>query len=323
MNDYAIYTDQLTKRFGKFIAADSVNLRISHGEIYGFLGPNGAGKSTTIRMLCGIIEPSSGSGRVLDFDIVKQVEQIRMRIGYMSQKFSLYEDLTVLENLSFFAGIYQVPENIKKDRIEEMLKMAGLSERKKELTRNLSMGWKQRLSFACAIIHEPELLILDEPTSGVDPLSRRNFWDLIYALSEKKVTVMVTTHNMDEAEHCDRLGFIYDGKLIAEGSPSELKHHEMNGELVEINANPLMNTIDTLKTLSEVREAALYGTKVHLVTDNAEKNKTSIINALTRNGVQVTDYKTIPPALEDVFISLVEESRKENIRVDFAVERAS
>lgn len=311
MNDYAVYTEKLTKTFGKFVAVDKVNLQIKPGEIYGFLGPNGAGKSTTIRMLCGIILPTSGTGHVLGYDIKKEVEQIRLRIGYMSQRFSLYEDLTVLENLTFYAGIYQIPEQTKTERIKQMLDMAGLSDRENEITRNLSGGWKQRLGLACAIIHEPELLFLDEPTSGVDPISRRNFWDLIYSLAEKGVTIMVTTHYMDEAEHCDRLGFIYGGKLIAEGTPTELKYQKMHGELVELDAQPMMCAIDILRQVREISDVAFYGSLVHFVTADAEKKKEQVLTTLQDVGVKVNRYSQIPPTLEDIFVSLVDQAQQD------------
>jgi ABC-2 type transport system ATP-binding protein len=322
MDNYAVYTENLTRTFHKFVAVDKVNLRIKPGEIYGFLGPNGAGKSTTIRMLCGIISPSSGTGRVLDFDIVKQVEQIRLRIGYMSQRFSLYEDLTVLENLSFYAGIYQIPEQTKSQRLLEMIAMAGLTERKNEITGNLSGGWKQRLGLACAIIHEPELLFLDEPTSGVDPISRRNFWELIYALSEKGVTIMVTTHYMDEAEHCDRLGFIFGGRLIAEGSPSEIKQQKMHGELVELDAQPMMNAINILRQLPEISDVTFFGSLIHFVAEDAQQIKNLITATLRNQKIKLNRYTLIQPSLEDIFVSLVEQSQRDNLRKELQANKS-
>jgi ABC-2 type transport system ATP-binding protein len=319
MENYAIYTENLTKTFHKFVAVDKINLQIKPGEIYGFLGPNGAGKSTTIRMLCGIILPTSGIGQVLGFDIKKEVEKIRLRIGYMSQRFSLYEDLTVFENLSFYAGIYQIPEQTTSYRIKLMLDMAGLSDRENEITGNLSGGWKQRLGLACAIIHEPELLFLDEPTSGVDPISRRNFWDLIYSLSEKGVTIMVTTHYMDEAEHCDRLGFIFGGKLIAEGSPSDLKQQKMHGELVELDAQPMMKAMEILRQVKEITDVTFYGSLIHFVADNAEQVKPRIYSSLEQGKVNLSRYTPIQPSLEDIFVSLVEQSQREELRNGFKI----
>ncbi|MGA2152740.1 MAG: ABC transporter ATP-binding protein, partial [Geobacteraceae bacterium] len=211
---YAVTLRDLEKRFGDFVAVNRVSLDVKKGEIFGFLGPNGAGKSTTIRMLCGILTPSGGSGTVAGFDIIRETEEIKKNIGYMSQRFSLYEDLTVEENIDFFSGIYKIPGEKKKARKEWVIDMAGLAERRNSPTATLSGGWKQRLALGCAILHEPPIIFLDEPTSGVDPISRRSFWDLIYHMSGEGVTVFVTTHYMDEAEYCDRLGLIYRGELI-------------------------------------------------------------------------------------------------------------
>ncbi len=223
MNDYAVTVDNLEKRFGRFTAVNRISFQVRRGEIFGFLGPNGAGKSTAIRMLCGILSPSGGSGTVAGFDIRTQPEQIKANIGYMSQKFSLYQDLTVEENIDFYSGIYCIPAENKIERKRWVLEMSGLVEHRRHLTSTLSGGWKQRLALGCAILHEPPVLFLDEPTSGVDPISRRQFWDLIYDLSSRGVTVFVTTHYMDEAEYCNRLGLIYRGELIALGTPHELK----------------------------------------------------------------------------------------------------
>ncbi len=223
MNNYAVVVENLEKRFGAFVAVDRVSFRIERGEVFGFLGPNGAGKSTTIRMLCGILTPSGGSGTVAGFDIRTQPELVKTQIGYMSQKFSLYQDLTVEENIDFYGGIYRIPPEKRRRRKEWVIEMAGLAEHRRRLTSILSGGWKQRLALGCAILHEPPVVFLDEPTSGVDPISRRRFWDLIYEMSGRGVTVFVTTHYMDEAEYCNRLGLIYRGELIALGTPHELK----------------------------------------------------------------------------------------------------
>jgi len=227
----AVVCSGLRKRFGDFTAVDGISFSIEKGEIFGFLGPNGSGKSTTIRMLCGIISPTEGDGRVLGFDIYRQSARIRSRTGYMSQRFSLYDDLTVEENLVFFAGMYSVAGREFEEMREFALEMSGLKGRERELTANLSGGWKQRLALSCAILHKPLMLFLDEPTGGVDPNSRRIFWDLIYRLSSMGVTIFVTTHYMDEAEHCDRLGFILEGRIIAIGSPSELKQDILSGDI--------------------------------------------------------------------------------------------
>ena len=219
----AVVVENLSKRFGRFVAVDGLSFRVAKGEVFGFLGPNGAGKSTTIRMLCGILTPSGGSGTVAGFDIRTQPERIKQNIGYMSQKFSLYQDLTVEENIDFYSGIYRIPPQKKRQRKEWVIEMAGLAGHRRQPTAILSGGWKQRLALGCAILHEPPIVFLDEPTSGVDPISRRQFWDLIYEMSGRGVTVFVTTHYMDEAEYCNRLGLIYRGELIALGTPHELK----------------------------------------------------------------------------------------------------
>jgi ABC-2 type transport system ATP-binding protein len=219
-----VKVENLVKRFGDFVAVDNVTFDVKPGEIFGFLGPNGAGKSTTIRILCGLLAPTSGRAVVGEFEVGRQSEQIKRNIGYMSQKFSLYDDLTVEENINFFAGIYGVPKDRRAERKKYVLKMAGLQEKRGELTAMLAGGWKQRLALGCAILHQPPILFLDEPTSGVDPIARRGFWDLIYELSDAGNTVMVTTHYMEEAEYCHRLALMYQGRLVALGTPSELKH---------------------------------------------------------------------------------------------------
>lgn len=218
----AISCNELTKRFGERVAVNSLTLSVPKGSIYGFLGPNGSGKSTTIRMLCGLLAPTSGSGTVLGLDVMTQSEEIKQRIGYMSQKFSLYEDLTVEENLDFYAGVYQLNAAARKERKAELIEMAGLTGRERQIAGSLSGGWKQRLALSCALLHKPELLILDEPTAGVDPVSRRIFWDVIHELARQGITVLVTTHYMDEAQTCDWIGFIFFGNLLAQGTPEEL-----------------------------------------------------------------------------------------------------
>jgi ABC-2 type transport system ATP-binding protein len=246
----AVVVENLEKRFGRFTAVDRVSFRIARGEIFGFLGPNGAGKSTTIRMLCGILAPSGGTGTVAGFDIRTQPEQIKANIGYMSQKFSLYQDLTVEENIDFYGGIYCIAPEKMRERKEWVIEMSGLSEHRRSLTGVLSGGWRQRLALGCAILHEPPILFLDEPTSGVDPMSRREFWDLIYEMSGQGVTVFVTTHYMDEAEYCDRLGLIYRGELIALGTPHELKSEEATAD------GPLPTLEDVFISRIEARDRA-------------------------------------------------------------------
>jgi ABC-2 type transport system ATP-binding protein len=296
----------LTKTFGSFTAVDHVSFQVEEGEIFGFLGPNGAGKTTVIRMLCGILLPTSGAGRVLGYDVATQPEQIKARLGYMSQKFALYEDLTVAENLEFYAGLYDVPRDERAARLRGLIAMADLQGRERELAGNLAGGWKQRLALGCAIVHHPPILFLDEPTAGVDPASRREFWDMIYTLAGSRVTVFVTTHYMDEAEHCNRIGLMYGGRLIAEGNPDELKAAQMPGDLLEVEAEPIMGALDLLaQTPALVREVALYGNLLHVVVDEASTAIPNIRSALAAQGIQVRRMDKIAPALEDVFVALI------------------
>ena len=275
-----------------------------------FLGPNGAGKTTTIRVLLGLLGPTSGTARVIGFDVVKESEALRQRIGYMSQKFSLYNDLTVEENLNFYGGIYGVRRQRLKERKQYILEMAGLIGRERELTKNLSGGWKQRLALGVAIIHEPEVLFLDEPTAGVDPISRRAFWELIYDLAEQETTILVTTHYMDEAEHCQDLAFIQRGKLVAQGSPEEIKLSQMHGEVVEINCDDATRAIPILRNLNIFEEVALYGALIHVVTDNVKEHIPLIEKTLSDQGLTVLSIDRIAPSLEDVFISSAREVEK-------------
>jgi len=303
----AVEVEQLTRRFGTFTAVDDVTFRVKKGEIFGFLGPNGAGKSTTIRMLCGLLEPTSGSGRVGGYDVRTEAEQIKINIGYMSQKFSLYEDLTVEENIDFYGGIYGLQSKRLEGRKMWALTMAGLTEHRRSLTRILSGGWKQRLALACAILHEPPIIFLDEPTSGVDPISRRRFWDLIYSMAEQGITVFVTTHYMEEAEYCDRIALIYNGKMIATGSPMELKTRFMHDEIIDLRcANP-QALIDPLQALSEVRDVTVFGSGLHIVTADAKRAKVAIKSYLAGMDIKEVSMETIFPNMEDVFISLIEE----------------
>ena len=297
---WAVETEELTRNFGDFVAVDRVSLRIRQGGIYGFLGPNGSGKSTTIRMLCGILEPSAGAGRVMGLDIARQSEQIKANIGYMSQKFSLYDDLSVRENLEFYAGMYSLPAAVKKSRIDEMIQMAGLTGREDELTANLSGGWKQRLALGSSILHRPTILFLDEPTGGVDPKSRRLFWDIIYDLSAAGTTVMVTTHFMDEAEHCDEIGFIFEGKLIASDSPSRLKQ-AIPGRLLRLGSPDPMELMAELERRQlPLLDAYVHGAGVHVRIQEQD------LAAYASYGGQ-----WIQPSLEDVFVHYVKEKRRE------------
>ncbi|WP_306533561.1 ABC transporter ATP-binding protein [Geobacter sp.] len=308
---YAVTLRDLEKRFGDFVAVNRISLDVKRGEIFGFLGPNGAGKSTTIRMLCGILQPTAGSGTVAGFDIVRQPEEIKKNIGYMSQKFSLYEDLTVEENIDFYSGIYRIPDARKKERKEWVIRMAGLTEHRASRTAILSGGWKQRLALGCAVLHEPPIIFLDEPTSGVDPISRRNFWDLIYHLAGEGVTVFVTTHYMDEAEYCDRLALIYRGELIALGTPGELKTRFMEEEIVEVRCNRPQDAMETIEALPGIGHAALFGRALHVVAQRADMAIPSIEQALATDGFTVDSIERIVPSLEDVFVSLIEARDRE------------
>ncbi len=307
MSEYAVEVVDLTKRFGDFTAVNGVTFRIRRGEIFGFLGPNGAGKTTTIRMLLGLLRPTSGKATVLGFDIVHQAEEIRRHIGYMSQRFSLYQDLTVAENLDFYGRTYGVRGRRLEERKRFVIEMAGLRGRERELTRNLSGGWKQRLALGAAILHEPEMLFLDEPTAGVDPISRRAFWDLLYELAEGGTTIFVTTHYMDEAEHCQDLAFIHRGRIIAQGSPEEIKATRMRGQVLEIDCSRPDVAIAVLRGMGQFEEVALYGALVHVVAEGVEEQKPLIARALAEAGVAVRSMDVVPPSLEDVFISSVQE----------------
>lgn len=297
---YAVELANLTRRFGSFTAVNNVSLKIRQGSIYGFLGPNGSGKSTTIRMLCGLLEPSAGSGTVLGLDIARDREEIKHHIGYMSQKFSLYDDLTVLENLTFYAGLYSLAPEAAQARIAEMLALAGLENRQRELVANLSGGWKQRLALGCSILHRPSILFLDEPTGGVDPKSRRMFWEIIYQLAEQGATVMVTTHFMDEAEHCDEIGFIFEGNLIANDSPSKLKR-QLPGTLLSIPTDEPMSLLGELeKSQLPYLDIYPFGASLHvLVAPDGPEHYAAY------------PYEIIQPTLEDVFVYLVKNHRKE------------
>ncbi|MBP2626260.1 MAG: ybhF 3 [Firmicutes bacterium] len=300
MENHAVKTNKLSRKFGSVIAVNEISMRIKPGSIYGFLGPNGSGKSTTIRMLCGILASTSGSGEVLGLDINRDSEEIKSKIGYMSQKFGLYEDLTILENLQFYAGLYNLSRNDSRQRIEAMLEMAGLTARQRQLAGSLSGGWKQRLALGCAIIHNPAMVFLDEPTGGVDPVSRRMFWDIIYQLTAAGTTFMVSTHFMDEAEHCDDLGFIYEGKMIAGGTPAQLKS-TIPGKMLAIE------TKTPMKLLAQIREgqmsfndAYVCGASLRLLVDNGQEYK-----------FEKFSPAVISPTLEDVFVHYAKLNPKE------------
>jgi ABC-2 type transport system ATP-binding protein len=303
---HAVVVRDLERRFGDFVAVNRVSFEVKRGEIFGFLGPNGAGKSTTIRMLCGILAPTGGNGTVAGFDVRTQAELIKTRIGYMSQRFSLYEDLTVEENIDFYSGIYRIPAEKKQARKEWVIEMAGLGEHRRSRTAILSGGWKQRLALGCAILHEPPVIFLDEPTSGVDPISRRAFWELIYELAGRGVTVFVTTHYMDEAEYCDRIALIYRGELIALGTPAELKTRLMQEEVLEVICARPQDAMEELGRLAGVKEAALFGRGLHVVAQDGGAVAERIEHHLSARGFAVERVGKIVPSLEDVFVSLIE-----------------
>ena len=308
MSNYAVEVHNLTKTFGNFTAVDGVTFSIRKGEIFGFLGPNGAGKTTTIRILLGLLRPTSGSASVLGYDVEHQPEEIRKRIGYMSQRFSLYDDLTVGENLDFYGRTYGVRGRRLQDRKRFAIEMAGLEGREGELTQNLAGGWKQRLALGAAILHEPEMLFLDEPTAGVDPISRREFWDLLYDLADEGKTIFVTTHYMDEAEHCQDLAFIHQGKIIAHGAPEEIKANEMRGHVLEIDCDQPDRAIKTLQEMDLFAEVALYGALIHVVGDDVETHKDAIRRTLREADIDVRTTDPIAPSLEDVFIANVRQN---------------
>lgn len=299
----AVEARELTKQFDHFLAVDHVSFVVPRGQIFGFLGPNGAGKTTTIRMLLGLLRPSSGTATVLGLDVVRQATELRKNIGYMSQKFSLYNDLTVVENLNFYAGTYGVRGDRLRLRKQAILQMAGLAGRERDLTKNLAGGWKQRLALGAAILHEPQMLFLDEPTAGVDPISRRIFWNLLYDLAEAGTTIMVTTHYMDEAEQCEQLAFIQGGRLVASGSPQEIKAAHMHGQVLEIACDRPDLAIAPLRRLGIFEEVALYGALIHVVTEDPEAHRPLIEQVLVEAGVQMSGIDRIAPSLEDVFIA--------------------
>jgi ABC-2 type transport system ATP-binding protein len=303
----SVVVENLVKRFGKFVAVDRVSLAIPPGEVFGFLGPNGAGKSTTIRMLCGLLRPTSGSAQVAGYDVARKPEAVRQNIGYMSQKFSLYNDLTVIENIRLFAGLYSVPSSKLKERIDWTLEMANLRGQESLLTGTLPGGWKQRLALGCAVLHKPPVIFLDEPTSGVDPISRRRFWELIHQMAEDGVTVFVTTHYMEEAEYCNRLALIFRGKIVALGTPAELKRGSMKGELLLVECTPLGNAVEILQSAPGVMDAAVFGNALHLVVRDADAAIPQLQTFLKTRGIAVQRMERIRPSLEDVFVSLTTE----------------
>jgi len=294
----------LTKKFGDFTAVDHVSFTVEPGEVFGYLGPNGSGKTTTIRMLCGLITPTEGIANILGINVSKEPEKVKPQIGYMSQKFSLYNDLTVLENLQFYAGVYDVPESEEKKRIDEILHLAGLEKRTDSPTIELSGGWRQRLALGCAMVHRPKLMFLDEPTSGVDPVARREFWDLIYQLAAGGTTIFITTHYMDEAEHCNRVAFMYRSKLMALDTPAGLKSTYLHGAAWDLDSNPLLETVEELSHTEGVAQASLHGDRAHIILDAKTWSPKSLTKYLAGKGIMVNSIETVQSTLEDVFTLL-------------------
>ena len=311
-NGPALEIRDLVKTFGDFVAVDHVTFQVQKGEIFGFLGPNGAGKSTVIRMLCGLLTPTSGYGAVAGFDVTKDPEEIRRNIGYMSQKFSLYDDLEVEENIDFFSRIYSVPKHLRAERKEYVLRMAGLTDRRNTVTRLLAGGWKQRLALGCAIVHSPRILFLDEPTSGVDPIARRSFWDLIYQLAEGGQTILVTTHYMDEAEYCNRLALIYRGKLIALGVPDQLKRDLHSHKLLQLETSDLLGTMRALENEPGILDVAVFGAGLHVNVEDPAAAAERIRQILEGRTIQIKRLEPIQPSMEDVFVGLIEAEEQKN-----------
>jgi ABC-2 type transport system ATP-binding protein len=304
-NGAAILVEGLTKTFGSFKAVDGLSFEVKEGEIFGFLGANGAGKSTTIRMLVGLLEPSGGRAVVGGYDVMKQTDLLKASIGYMSQKFSLYDDLTVEQNIRFFGGVYRIPEATIRERLGWVTEMAGLRGKENALTGTLSGGWKQRLALGCAILHRPRIVFLDEPTSGVDPVSRRKFWKLIGNLSEEKTTVLVTTHYLDEAEYCHRLLMIHAGKAVAAGSPEELKRRTIRAPILEVTCDRTVEAFEALRPLPFILDASMFGTTIHAMVADEGEGIRLIRDRLAAGGIGVERIESIRPSIEDVFLHVL------------------
>jgi len=310
----AVVTRGLTKRFGRVLAVDHLDLEVRRGELYGFLGPNGAGKSTTVRMLCGILQPTEGDGRVLGIDLRRDPERVKSVIGYMSQEFSLYDDLTVEENLAFYARVYVVPRGERAGRIRQMLQLADLVGRERQLAGQLSGGYRQRLALACALVHSPEMVFLDEPTSGVDPVSRRTFWALVRRLADGGTTILITTHYMDEAELCDALGFIYQGRLIAHGPPARIKAETFGRPVLELVVADSRAAADALAEWDAVEEVVRAGARVRVIGARKGLGTADVAEYLRARGVTVEWVGAVEPTVEDLFVSFVDRERKARVR---------
>ncbi len=308
--ELAIHVQDLTRRFGDVLAVDHVNFDVSYGGIFGFLGPNGSGKSTTMRMLCGLIRPTSGTAQVGGFDVVKEPERVKTVIGYMSQRFALYEDLNADENMEFYAGIFEVPSDKVDERLRYIRRLTGLEPYRKRLAGHLSGGWKQRLALACALVHSPKILFLDEPTAGIDPVTRRDLWGVLYELAESGIALFVTTHYMEEAERCGQLAFISNGRIIAKGAPDEMKK-QMNHDLLEVECRPLMKAMGLLRDDPRVLSVTTYGTSLRIDAGPGVDARSLIPDLLVKNGIEVRAVNTVAPGLEDLFSFL---TRQETFR---------
>lgn len=307
MTPPVIQVRNLERRFGDFVAVHDMTFDVAPGEVFALLGPNGSGKTTTIRMLCGILAPTGGQGVVLGYDVATDGESIKSSIGYMSQRFALYEDLSVRENLEFYGGVYSVAPRRLRERVNELIAMAGLEGRERQLAGTLSGGWKQRLALGCAIVHQPPLLFLDEPTAGVDPISRRRFWRMIYGLAQEGVTIFLTTHYLDEAEHAHRVAMMFNGRLMALDTPAGIKASGMRGRLMELECTPVMEALGVLADMPGVLETALYGLVFHVILD-PELSPEVLRQRLEALGLEVGGLRPIAPTLEDAFISMLSES---------------
>ena len=308
----SIIADKLSKRFGSFVAVDNVSFEVRQGEIFGFLGANGAGKSTTIKMLCGLLSSSSGTARVGGYDINRQADLVKKNIGYMSQKFSLYEDLTVAENIDFFGGVYGLDGQNLKNRKQWALEMAGLSGRERSLTRELAGGLKQRLALGCAILHKPKILFLDEPTGGVDPVSRRSFWDLISELSSGGTTIFVTTHYLDEAEYCNQITLMHAGRIVAGGSPNQLKREWIKNPILEFKSSDVVKTMGMIQDQPWALETTIFGNSLHVSVEDADAGRDRIIKLMQDKNIHIENIRQVSPTLEDVFITLIENKTSRN-----------
>ncbi len=307
---WAIEVEGLVKRFGAFVAVDRISFRVRRGEIFGLLGPNGAGKSTTIRILCGLLLPTEGRVRVDGLDVLTQAEHVKRRIGYLSQRFSLYEDLTVEENVEFFSGLYGVPRERRRERLEEVLQMVGLAERRRALVRVLPGGWKQRLALACALVHEPPILFLDEPTSGVDPIARRQFWEMIVRLSEAGHTILVTTHYLDEAEYCHRLALLHRGKIVALDAPAALARALSWVAFLRIEPSDVLESVKVLEREEMVEQITFSGAGLRLRVRDPHRASERIQQLLHARGIAISRVEVVPPSMEDIFVAVIEESER-------------